>query len=90
MLFLLQLTETNEIVNGLSNITSETEQIRSLEVSISTVFMEDLSTNVSGIVNVSFYDNSIVIMTDGISLCSYQGFTSMLLTTSLVLVMNQS
>lgn len=53
MSFLLQLTETNEIVNGLSNITSETEQIRSLEVSISTVFMEDLSTNVSGIVNVS-------------------------------------
>ena len=90
MLFLLQLTETNEIVNGLSNITSETEQIRSLEVSISTVFMEDLSTNVSGIVNVSFYDNSIVTMTGGITLCSYQGFTSMLLTTYLVLVMNQS
>ena len=77
MLFLLQLTETNEIVNGLSNITSETEQIRSLEVSISTVFMEDLSTNVSGIVNVSFYDNSIVIITDGINLCSYQEFTSL-------------
>ena len=77
MLFLLQLTETNEIVNGLSNITSETEQIRSLEVSISTVFMEDLSTNVSGIVNVSFYDNSIVTMTGGITLCSYQEFISM-------------
>lgn len=53
MSFLLQLTETNEIADGLSNITSETEQIRSLEVSISTVFMEDLSTNVSGKMNVS-------------------------------------
>lgn len=53
------MSEADEIVTGLDNITVDVENIKSLDITVSTVFVEDLATNISGYANVSVLKLSI-------------------------------
>lgn len=56
----IQLEDSQEQLGGLNDITGNIEEISSLEVSISTVFVEDLNSDVQGNdtvrLNITFLD----------------------------------
>ena len=53
------MEKPEEVTEGLGDITSEVDNIKSLEMSLSTVFMEDLSVDVEG--NLSVRDDDMYL-----------------------------